>query len=248
MELVERIERSTLAAVSPQQVQEISDWLLPMDPGTVGRAHSAVPTTHTPPDAAMLDAIAQRYVQSGWNPVLRLPDEPQWLAAQAHLLRQGWTRAKPTCVMTADVATLRERAAAVLPAGATLAMVAHASEQWTGLFLGEGFDPVDGASRSQSLARSTATRYLGVSMGQEMVACGAVCVSHGLVSIHGLRTRLSHRGQGLATAIFAAMATSAQQQGISEAYLQVEAHNPARALYARLGFTLAWQYEYWQRP
>lgn len=246
MELIERIERGTLAAVSPQVVEELPGWLLPMDPGTVGRSHSAVPVHHRPPALDVLNAIAARYASAGWTPVLRLPDLPQWGQAHAYLQSQGWTRGKPTCVMTAEMQTLCERTTTVLPEGATVAMAERADAQWMGLFLGEGLDPVDGASRSQALARSSVTRFGGVTVAGAMVACGAVCFSHGLVSAHGLRTALTHRGRGLATALLGAMAREAQLQGLEQGFLQVEATNPARHLYERLGYSLAWQYAYWK--
>lgn len=246
MELIERMERATLAAVSPRQVQEIPGWLLPMDPGTVGRAYSAVPTTHTPPDWAVLDSIAQRYLVDGWTPVLRLPDIASWQSVQEQLGSKAWRRGKPVCVMTVPVNTLCERAVKLLPAGMHFTLEDQASRQWTDMFLGEGMDPVDGASRAQALARSTSTRFASVFRDSEMLACGAACYSFGLLSAHGLRTALAHRGQGLATAMLGGMARAAQVQGITEAFLQVEADNPARALYERLGFSLAWQYSYWK--
>ena len=43
---IANIERATLAAVSPQAVEELPGWLLPFDTSTVGRAISAVPLTH----------------------------------------------------------------------------------------------------------------------------------------------------------------------------------------------------------
>ena len=39
---IESIERATLAAVAPERVEALPGWLLPMDHGTVGRAHAAV--------------------------------------------------------------------------------------------------------------------------------------------------------------------------------------------------------------
>ena len=247
MELVERIERATLAAVSPQQVQEMPGWLLPMDPGTVGRAHSAAPTSHAPPDRGVLDAVAARYRASGWKPVLRLPDLAAWQPLHSELLSKGWGRSKPVCVMTASVATVCERTVGPMPAGVQVMLQNQASARWTGLFLGEGLDPVDGASRSQALARSRETRFAGVMLDDTMVACGAACYCCSLFSAHGLRTALEYRGRGFATAMLGVMARSAQQQGIAEAFLQVEAGNRARALYERLGFSLAWEYSYWKQ-
>lgn len=250
MELVERIERATLVAVSPQQVQELPGWLLPMDSGTVGRAHAAAPLQHAPPAVGVLQDIAARYVQAGFRPVLRLPDLPPWQSTLSDLQAQGWRRGKPTCVMTVPVSTLCARTSARTSARSSLAvqisLCDKASPEWLALFTGPGLDPVDGASRALALARSQATRFAQATLGEVPVACGAACFSHGLLSAHGLRTAQAYRGRGLATVLLGAMAHQARQQGLEEAFLQVEAENPARALYQGLGFVLAWQYEYWQ--
>lgn len=246
MELIERIERATLAAVSPQQVLELPGWLLPMDSGTVGRAHAAAPLHHAQPTVKALQDIADRYVQAGYRPVLRLPDLAQWHSTLDSLQARGWRRGKPTCVMTVPVATLCARAATPPPTEVQMSLSDQASPEWVALFTGPGLDPVDGASRAQALARSQATRFAYARWAAETVACGAACFSHGLFSAHGLRTALAYRGRGLATSLLAAMAREARQQGLEVAFLQVEAENPARVLYQRLGFVLAWQYSYWQ--
>ncbi|MBW8722896.1 MAG: GNAT family N-acetyltransferase, partial [Polaromonas sp.] len=52
---IETIERATIAAVSPEIVEEFDGWLLPFDSGTVGRARSAVPLRHEPVELAIVD-------------------------------------------------------------------------------------------------------------------------------------------------------------------------------------------------
>lgn len=248
MTLIERIERATLDAVSPHEVQEMPGWLLPMDPGTVGRAHAAAPTDHTPPSASFLAQIARCYRDNGYAPVLRLPALPSWGTAHQSLLDQGWRRGKPTWVMSAATADVCQRSEASAPTGAQVQLRSAASPEWMALFLGPGLDPVDGASRAQALARSRTTQFAQVDVDDVPVACGAACYSQGLFSAHGLRTALAQRGKGHATAMLHAMAVEGLRQGMADAFLQVEAGNPARLLYQRLGFGLAWQYEYWHAP
>ena len=62
---IEAIERATLAAVTPEALEEIAGWLLPFDSGTVGRARSAVPLAHTTPDPPSLHEIEARYAARG---------------------------------------------------------------------------------------------------------------------------------------------------------------------------------------
>ena len=51
---------ATLQAVAPERMDAIGNWLLPLDTGTVGRAHSAVPLHHGTHDPSLIDTVAQR--------------------------------------------------------------------------------------------------------------------------------------------------------------------------------------------
>ena len=120
---------------------------------------------------------------------------------------------------------------------------------YSGMFLGEGLDPVDGASRSAALARAQDSRYASLRVDGETRACGMACFAHGWLSVHGMRTLAPFRGQGLASQILGAIAREAQRRDITRAFLQVESANThAQALYRRAGFALAWEYAYWSRP
>jgi N-acetylglutamate synthase len=119
---------------------------------------------------------------------------------------------------------------------------------WAALFMGEGFDPVDGASRVAALARAPGSLYASVREGGHTVAAGAAAFSHGWVSVHGMRTAPAWRGRGLAGRILAALAGAATARGVARCFLQVEEGNTAaHALYRRAGFVPAWSYEYWRR-
>lgn len=263
---VEAIERATRQAVCPDVVDSLPGWLLPMDGGTVGRAHSAVPLAH-PSDAllqaaqaAQLPDIAARYRANGLPPVFRLPDGAAWLQAAAAQL--GAVRAEPTWVMTVPVPTL---AALQVPAHRCPVQVctdAQPSPAWQALFVGEGLDPVDGAHRVRLLSRAPQTLFVSVCVDGETVACGAATFGHGWMGVHGMRTAAPHRGQGHAARVLQAMAMQAGSgawaqttvggvgtAAVQNVFLQVGAGNgSALALYRRAGFTAAWQYAYWRCP
>ena len=71
---VESMERATIAAVAPQQVEELPGWLLPMDSGSIGRARSAVPLSHVPAEPGIVRRIEQRYQAAGLPARFRLPE------------------------------------------------------------------------------------------------------------------------------------------------------------------------------
>lgn len=242
---VDAIERATLQAVAPEVVEALPGWLLPMDCGTVGRARSAVPLHHGPPDPVLLPLILDRYEARGFTAAFRLPDLPAFEPLQQALHRHGFVRQQPTLTQTAPIDALLTGAVSADPAAA---LADTPDEAWMAMFLGEGLDPVDGASRARSLSRAMGTRYASLRENGHPQACGAASFGHGWLGVHGMRTAAAQRGRGLAGRLLRAMAREAEQRGISQAFLQVDATNaPALALYQKLGFSTAWAYAYWRR-
>lgn len=240
---IEAIERATVAAVSPQAQEEIAGWLLPFDSGTVGRAKSAVPLSHEAPDVAMLDEIEARYAAAGRPVMLRLPDTASFDGLRAVLAQRGYAAGKPTHVQTARASDV-----ASVSTGPYAETGPRPDPGWAEVFIGEGFDPVDGASRVATLSRAPAALFATIREGERTVAAGMGGFSHGWASIHGMRTALDCRGRGLAARVLATLASAAQARAIDRMFLQVEAGNGvAIGLYRRAGFATAWSYSYWQK-
>ncbi|MCR6478924.1 GNAT family N-acetyltransferase [Variovorax sp. ZS18.2.2] len=247
---IEAIERATIAAVSPEASEELDGWLLPFDGGTVKRAKSAVPLHRSAVDSGTLDRIEDRYDSRQVAPALRLADADCFESLRAELERRHYMGDNPTCVQIGTARQMRQVAAAGTGAGASaLADVDRAPDDaWAALFLGEGFDPVDGAHRVRALARAKGSLYASVRENGRTVAAGAMAFGHGWASVHGMRTDKAHRGRGLAGRVLAGLAQAALTKGFERVFLQVDAQNhPALSLYRRAGFQTHWQYRYWQR-
>lgn len=255
MQPIEAIERATLAAVPPQRQQEWAGWLLAFDHGTVGRCHSAVPLRHEAPAAQSLEEIEHRYAREGLKPVLRLPDVAAFAALRGRLGARGYVQDKPTLVQTGSVEVLARvpgpGSAPTPPGGEAryeLVLAATPGLEWEHVFLGEGFDPVDGASRLAILRRGTRSVFASVRANGRTLAVGSACFSGGWCGVHGMRTLAAHRGGGLASAVLRALGDAARERGVTQCFLQVEAANAqARSLYAGLGFRTAWGYSYWKQ-
>lgn len=240
---VEAIERATVAAVSPQAHEEVAGWLLPFDTGTVNRAKSAVPLAHGVPDVAVIEAVEARYAARGLPAMWRLPDIAAFDSFGDLLRARGYAAGKATHVQTAATA----RVMAVSP-GSLAQTSPRPDAAWAAVFVGEGFDPVDGASRVATLGRAPGALFASIREGEATVAAGMGGFSHGWASVHGMRTALHCRGRGLAGRVLATLAHAARQRGIERIFLQVEASNEAAlALYRRAGFGTAWTYSYWKK-
>lgn len=249
--LIESIERATVAAVPPATLETLPGWLLPLDAGTVGRAHSAVPLSHDAPDLALLPQIEARYQAVGLPPVFRLPVEaPAFAEFGAALRERGYTPTQATLVMQGRTQRMAEAGDS-----ATVQVDAQPQPDWARMYLGEGFDAVDGADRVRLLQRAHDALYLSVRLpdGERdagaVAAVGCVAFAEGWAGVHGMRTRPMYRGRGYGRRVLAAMGQAALSRGIERAFLQVEIENQlARALYARVGFEALWTYAYWRRP
>ena len=240
---IESLERATLAAVPPREVETLDGWLLALDAGTVGRAHSAVPTRHEDMDAGVVAKIERRYSERGLKAVFRLPRVAAFDAVREALLARGYAGTRPTLTMVGEPS-----AAATLPScGATVELGPEATDDWAAVYLGGDFDPVDGACRVGLLRKSRQSLFAGVRVEGRMVAVGCGCFAEGWWGVHGMRTAAAWRGRGFAAGILAALAREATRRGISRSFLQVEAGNAAQSIYRRAGFADAWSYDYWRR-
>lgn len=243
MDEVEAIERATLAAVAPPQVLDLGGWLAAFDDGTIGRSRSAVPLRHDmPADAEILDRLDAAFEGHGLDPRFRVADADGLSGVHAALAARGYGPTQATLVKTGGAAGLA--ALSAQPAETT----PRPDEAWRAVFLGEGFDPVDGAFRARALDRGQDAVYGQVRDGGRTVAVGVAAFGYGWASIHGMRTEKARRGEGLAGRILAGLAQTALTRGIERVFLQVEEANaPARALYRRAGLAPRWRYHYWRR-
>ncbi|WP_309092983.1 GNAT family N-acetyltransferase [Phenylobacterium sp.] len=238
---VESVERATVAAVAPAEVMEIAGWLVPLDRGAVGRAKSAAPLSHQASPEA-LDEIVGAYVERELPPAFRIADVDGLAGVRAALEAREFAPAKPTWVKVADSLTV---------AGfceARVELMETPDADWGEVFLGEGFDPADGASRVATLSRSPDALYAAVREEGRTLAVGAVSFGHGWAGVHGMRTSAQARGRGYAGRILAAFGGAALTRDVRRMFLQVEEANPARSLYRKAGFEAAWRYSYWARP
>lgn len=238
---VAALERATLKAVSPSKLDEIDGWLLGLDPGPMARARSAAPLTHQNGPKA-IDAIEAAYWTEGMQPLFRLADGGGLASVHATLGKRGYETFQPTLVKVGDVETLarfRDAPGEVME---------RPDAAWGEVFLGEGFDPVEGAARVAALSRSEDALYGCIREDGRTVAVGVVSFGYGWAGIHGMRTAARCQGRGLASQVLAGLGRAIEARGIERVYLQVEEKNPARKLYRKAGFKAAWTYRYWRRP
>jgi ribosomal protein S18 acetylase RimI-like enzyme len=236
---IETLERATVEALAPPEVVEIGPWLVPFDDGTIGRAKSAVPLSHDV-GAEHLDAIVAAYRQRELTPAFRIAETPGLKAVTAEIARRGFTSEEPTLVMVAPARTVAEIAVPFAD------LVDRPDEAWGEVFLGQGFDPEDGANRVRRLTAAPDALYGSVREGGRTVAVGVVSFGYGWAGVHGMRTVADRRGAGFASRLLALFGSAALARQVDRVVLQVAETNRAQALYRRAGFEEAWRYRYWR--
>lgn len=237
------LERATLDAVAPHAIETLPGWLVPMDASTIGRAKSAVPLSHGQQDAAVVHTIADRYAAQGLPPAFRLADVPALAPLRTELDRMGFEPVQPTLVQIGSARRMQE----VFGLGGAQVTTAPTSA-WSDVYIAHGFDPVDGAHRVSALSRSKYVVYASLADHGGAAAAGTAAFSQQWASIHGMRTVLRSRGQGLAGRILASLAQEALTRGMDRVFLQVDEENTAAlSLYRRAGFRTAWRYCYWRQ-
>ncbi len=213
------IERAAAAAWPAAAAEERDRWLLRSSPRVPHRrANSALPLAPEPD----LAAVERFYAQRGLDALVAVAPAEERAGLDAALAAAGWEAEGHTDVLVAGA---------------------------TGLSLppAPGVEPVDPLAwpdpviRDEVVARAR-DEVLAFAEGQS----GAVlCVRSGeLAGIFRLHVAPAARRSGVASRLLAACATVAPLL-----YAQVEAGNaPARALFARAGFTRSHGYHYRRAP
>lgn len=235
------IERATVAAVAPAKVAELDGWIVALDPGTIGRAHSAAPL-RAEVSAEAVPEIEALYAAEGLSPVWRIADQPGHAAVAETLAVRGYAPGLPTLTKTGKISAMLGAAG-----GEAAELIVTPDRPWAAVFCGEGFDPADGLNRVAAFTRSPGALYGRVRDGERTVAVGVMSFHGGWASIHGMRTAQAARGRGAASRILTTLAAEAARRGVEDVFLQVTEENPARALYRRFGFERRWRYYYWRK-
>ncbi|MFY1654745.1 GNAT family N-acetyltransferase [Solwaraspora sp. WMMB762] len=263
---LERAANQTWAA--PVQ-QRLGDWLLRAADGWTGRANSALPLGDPGcPLPAAVDAVTAWYAERGLPAQVNVP-LPAAAEVAGELARRGWRSGPLVLVQTVPLADLLARTAGPgedpaggspdgspggaggSPDGGPTVRLDHApSPEWLALVAARksAGDPLPAAAR-RLLTDAPQVRFAHLYADGQLVAIarGAVDADHRWCQIALLEVQPAARRRGHATRVLRAVGRwAADELAAPTAFLQVEQHNPATALYARLGFTTHHVYLPWQ--
>jgi N-acetylglutamate synthase len=249
----EELDRVAARGWPPVEREWVGEWELRAAGGFTRRANSvlALGDPGVPLDSALY-AITDWYAERGLPAYIQLStgreDTQEQLAKELSV--RGWTEATSAEVRIADLAPIADADADTSrvqlsrqvddvwltryqrvgrPAPEVLDVLCSVDSVWFATIPAPGDGPDDAASPPAAIGR---------------------CVVDGRwAGFAAIEVDPQQRRQGLATAVLAALARRALEEGASAAYLQAESANDgARGLYDRLGFATHHSYQHWRAP
>ncbi|MFI8087309.1 GNAT family N-acetyltransferase [Streptomyces sp. NPDC086080] len=248
----EELARVTARAWRPVESERIGDWELRAADGFTRRANSVLPLGD--PGMPLDDALT---AVRGWYAARGLPAYVQTATGAegtqellcAELERRGWVREVTAELWVGPLAPVADLGGE--PSGVVLAR--QADEAWLARYQRKGVSEV--ALRvlgsGPSVWFATVPDGTGAPGGTNAApaAIGRCVVDGRWAGFAAVEVDPARRRQGLATAVMAALARRALDEGASAAWLQVEDDNAgARALYERMGFAAHHAYHHYRAP
>ncbi|MGC4976221.1 GNAT family N-acetyltransferase [Streptomyces sp. DT199] len=243
----EELARVAARAWRPVESERLGEWELRAASGFTRRANSVLPLGA--PDAPLdeaLDAVRRWYGERGLPAYIQTAtggaEGTQELLC-AELERRGWVREVTAELWVGPLASIADRGD---PAGVVLSR--QADEGWLARYQRKGVSEV--ALRVLESGPSVWFATVpGESTQAPPAAIGRCVVDGRWAGFAAVEVDPALRRRGLGTAVMAALARQALDEGASAAWLQVEADNAAaRALYAGMGFAAHHAYHHYRAP
>ncbi|QIY73249.1 GNAT family N-acetyltransferase [Streptomyces sp. RLB1-33] len=243
----EELARVTARAWQPVESERLGDWELRAASGFTRRANSVLPLGD--PGVPLDEALT--YVHD-WYAARGLPAYVQTATGAegtqevlcAELEARGWAREVSAGLWIGALAPLADREA---PEASGVVLARVADEAWLGRYQRKGVSEV--ALHVLGSGPSVWFATVPGPEGEPPAAIGRCVVDGRWAGFAAVEVDPAQRRRGLATAVMAALARRALDEGASAAWLQVEADNSgARALYAGMGFAAHHTYHHYRAP
>ncbi|WP_385635466.1 GNAT family N-acetyltransferase [Streptomyces sp. SudanB5_2050] len=239
----EELARVAARAWRPVESERLGEWELRAASGFTRRANSVLPLGDPgmPLDAA-LTAVRRWYGERGLPAYVQTATGAEGTEEMlcAELERRGWEREVTAELWTGGLAPVADRAE-----GAGVVLSREVDGAWLSRYGRKGLSDV----ALRVLGSGPSVWFATVPGADAPAAIGRCVVDGRWASFAAVEVDPAQRRRGLATAVMAALARRALDEGASAAWLQVEADNTAaRALYTGMGFTAHHAYHHYREP
>lgn len=239
------LARISARAWRPVESERLGEWELRAADGFTRRANSALPLGD--PGVPLAEALT---AVRGWYAARGLPAYVQTATGAegaqeplcAELERRGWVREVTAELWVGPLAPVADPGGE--PSGVVLSR--EADEAWLSRYRRTGVSE----AALRVLHSGPSVWFATVPGGPGAPAAIGRCVVDGRwAGFAAVEVDPARRRRGLATAVMAALARRALDEGASAAWLQVEDGNAgARALYDRMGFAAHHAYHHYRAP
>ncbi|AKZ57957.1 Acetyltransferase [Streptomyces ambofaciens ATCC 23877] len=241
----EELARAASRAWLPVESEWLGGWELRAAAGFTRRANSVLPLGDPglPLDAA-LTAVRRWYGERGLPAYVQTATGAEGTQEMlcGELERRDWVREVTAEVWTGALAPVADRAE-----GTGVVLAREADEAWLARYQRKGVSEV--ALRVLGGGPSVWFATVPGAAGEAPAAIGRCVVDGRWASFAAVEVDPAQRRRGLATAVMAALARRALDEGASAAWLQVETDNArARALYTGMGFAAHHAYHHYREP
>ena len=239
------LEALAVTAWPPADQVELEGWRLGFDRGVTRRANSTLPNRLTPSadPEALIAEVEQRYRAQGLAPCFKISPAAMPADLDRRLASRGYGAEGHSLVLTAKPETAGQGAT---PApGVEVELLVKPNPAWCRTCWPE-VEPAAAEARASIAGRIELPRAFALALiEQQPAGAAAISCRDGWACITAVNTLGTWRRRGVARALMASLTEWSLWQEAEGLYLQVEAENePARALYDRLGFGIAYPYHY----
>jgi len=228
-------------------VVDFDGWVARRAAGVTQRANSVLPIGAPEDVQNTLEKVETHYLSQGLTPRFQVGPASRPEGLDELLAARGYQVGSPTLVQTAEIAKVLE----LIPDDGRRVNISSAPDDaWMDLWWREDGR---GGAEAQQIARGILTdgvaRYASIHEQGTITAVARLALVDDWAGLYCVVVDPAFRRQGRALALMRALLLEATTFGIDRAWLQVVAGNePARALYARLGFETVSRYHYRIRP
>lgn len=222
---------------------ELDGWVVRRNRGVTKRANSVLPASAPFDLERALDYVENLYQAHGITPCFHVSPAVQPTDLDERLAARGYLVNTPTLVMCAEVADILER----LPELTVDVNISSApDDDWMDAWWRiDGHGGADEQLTAREILNRGRALYATIPAAGPVKAIGRLALVDDWAGLYCLAVDEQYRRQGLALAVIRALLQEATSLGVRRVFLQVvEANEPARALYDRLGFRTVSQYHY----